>query len=160
MVFSALGLPGPRTFRLAAEQRAGNCSAILGGLLLARFVAWAGARVTVRIDQSYQQADQLVRSEAAKHRHSVAQVITWVVITMIYVLVTIQVLQRLGFPDFVSLVAPATVLGAALGFGAQRWCRTFSPASSSSPNGSTDSVTSCRIAVVGRRPRQAALWRT
>ncbi|KQU06233.1 mechanosensitive ion channel protein MscS [Rhodococcus sp. Leaf7] len=92
---------------------------ILGGMLAARAVGWAGGKITGRIDRTYQQTDALVRTEAAKHRHSVAQVVTWVVIAMIYVLVAIRVLQRLGFP-ITSLVAPATVLGAALGFGAQR----------------------------------------
>ena len=92
---------------------------VLGGMLLARFTGYMGSKVTGRIDKDYQQTDQIVRTESAKHRHSVAQVITWVIIALIYVLVTIQVLQRLGFP-ISSLVAPATVLGAALGFGAQR----------------------------------------
>ncbi|KQU31285.1 mechanosensitive ion channel protein MscS [Rhodococcus sp. Leaf225] len=92
---------------------------ILGGMLAARAVGWAGGKITGRIDRTYQQTDALVRTEAAKHRHSVAQVVTWVVVALIYVLVAIRVLQRLGFP-ITSLVAPATVLGAALGFGAQR----------------------------------------
>lgn len=92
---------------------------ILGGMLAARAVNWAGAKITGRIDRTYQQTDALIRTETAKHRHSVAQVVTWVVIALIYVLVAIRVLQRLGFP-ITSLVAPATVLGAALGFGAQR----------------------------------------
>ncbi len=60
-----------------------------------------------------------MRSEATKHRHSVAQVITWVIITIIYVIATMKVLDQLSLP-IGSLVAPATVLGAALGFGAQR----------------------------------------
>ena len=92
---------------------------ILGGLLAARFVTWTGARITARIDQNYQHSDALVRSEAAKHRHALAQVITWVAVTLIYILVTIEVLRRFGF-GVGGLVAPATVLGAALGFGAQR----------------------------------------
>ncbi|MCA1006531.1 mechanosensitive ion channel family protein [Rhodococcus hoagii] len=92
---------------------------ILGALIIARFVGWAGGRITKRIDDNYQQGDALVRSEATKHRHSVAQVITWVIITMVYVLATVKVLGQLDMP-LGSLVAPATVLGAALGFGAQR----------------------------------------
>ncbi|MDH6677601.1 small-conductance mechanosensitive channel [Rhodococcus sp. LBL1] len=92
---------------------------VLGALILARFVSWGGSRVTSRIDDNYQQGDALVRSEATKHRHSVAQVVTWVVITIIYVIATVQVLAQLDMP-IGSLVAPATVLGAALGFGAQR----------------------------------------
>ncbi|BCN54989.1 mechanosensitive ion channel family protein [Prescottella equi] len=92
---------------------------VLGAVILARFVNWAGGRITQRIDDNYQQGDALVRSEATKHRHSVAQVITWVVITIIYVITAMKVLNLLGLP-IGSLVAPATVLGAALGFGAQR----------------------------------------
>lgn len=92
---------------------------ILGGLLAARFVTWVGSRITARIDQNYQHSDALVRSEAAKHRHALAQVITWVAVTLIYILVTIEVLRRFGF-GVGGLVAPATVIGAALGFGAQR----------------------------------------
>ncbi|MFF0816445.1 mechanosensitive ion channel family protein [Rhodococcus sp. NPDC003318] len=92
---------------------------VLGGLLVGRFLSWAGNRVTDRIDLNYSQGDALVRSEATKHRHALAQVITWVLVTIVYTLVSIEVLQRLGF-SVGSLVAPATVLGAALGFGAQR----------------------------------------
>ena len=92
---------------------------VLGALILARFVDWAGGRITERIDETYQQGDALVRSEATKHRHSVAQVITWLVITLIYVVAATKVLDQFGLP-ITSLVAPATVLGAALGFGAQR----------------------------------------
>ncbi len=92
---------------------------VLGGLLTARFVSYIGERITTRIDNNYQHSDALVRSEAAKHRHALAQVITWVAVTIIYVLVTIEVLRRFGFAAS-GLVAPAAVLGAALGFGAQR----------------------------------------
>lgn len=92
---------------------------ILGGMLVARFITWTGSRITARIDSNYQHSDALVRSEAAKHRHALAQVITWVAVTLVYILVTIEVLRRLGF-GVSGLVAPATVIGAALGFGAQR----------------------------------------
>ncbi|RVW04646.1 mechanosensitive ion channel family protein [Rhodococcus spongiicola] len=92
---------------------------VLGALILARFVNWAGGRITKRIDDNYQYGDALVRSEATKHRHSVAQVITWVVIAIIYVIAGMKIVNQLGLP-IGSLIAPATVLGAALGFGAQR----------------------------------------
>lgn len=92
---------------------------VLGGMLVARLISWTGSRITSRIDSNYQHSDALVRSEAAKHRHALAQVITWVAVTIVYILVTIEVLRRFGFA-VTSLVAPATVLGAALGFGAQR----------------------------------------
>src|SRR5947208_13213107 len=92
---------------------------VLGSILLARLVAWIGARVTDRIDRRSTGGDALVRSEAAKHRHSLTQVLTWVAIVLIYSVAVFFVLDRLGVP-VTGLVAPATVLGVGLGFGAQR----------------------------------------
>ena len=92
---------------------------VTGAVLLARFTSWAGTRITDRIDANAQDSDALVRSEASKHRHSLAQVATWVVLVAIYSITALLVLQRLGVP-LAGLVAPATVAGVALGFGAQR----------------------------------------
>jgi moderate conductance mechanosensitive channel len=92
---------------------------ILGSILLARFVAWVGGRITDRIDSRSTGGDVLVRSEAAKHRHSLTQVLTWAAIVLIYSIAVFFVLDRLGVP-VTGLVAPATVLGVGLGFGAQR----------------------------------------
>lgn len=92
---------------------------ILGAVLFSRFATFVRDRVTRKIDAGFQSSDALVRTEAAKHRHALAQVVTWVVLTIVYVLVGMEVLQRLGFA-VTGLVAPAAVLGAALGFGAQR----------------------------------------
>jgi hypothetical protein len=57
---------------------------VLGALLLARFVTWSGRRITERIDAAATDGDALVRSEAAKHRHAVAQVLTWLSIALIW----------------------------------------------------------------------------
>src|SRR3569833_3752803 len=92
---------------------------ILGAVLLARCVSWLGNRVTDRIDANATGSDALVRSEAAKHRHSLTQVLTWAAIVMIWSISIFFVLERLGVP-VTGLVAPATVLGVGLGFGAQR----------------------------------------
>jgi small conductance mechanosensitive channel len=92
---------------------------VLGSVLLARFVSWIGNRVTERIDRRATGGDALVRSEAAKHRHSLTQVLTWVAIVLIYSIAVFFVLDRMGVP-ITGLVAPATVLGVGLGFGAQR----------------------------------------
>ena len=92
---------------------------ILGSVLLARFVAWLGRKITDRIDERSTGGDALVRSEAAKHRHSLTQVLTWSAIVLIYAIAIFFVLDRLGVP-VTGLVAPATVLGVGLGFGAQR----------------------------------------
>src|SRR5260370_16456354 len=92
---------------------------VTGAMLLTRFVTWLGARITDRIDAHAQETDALVRSEAAKHRHALAQVITWATIVVIYSATAVLVAERLGIP-LTSLVAPAAVVAVALGFGAQR----------------------------------------
>jgi small conductance mechanosensitive channel len=92
---------------------------VLGSVLLARFVSWTGSRITDRIDARSTGGDALVRSEAAKHRHSLTQVLTWAAVVLIYSIAVFFVLDRLGVP-VTGLVAPATVLGVGLGFGAQR----------------------------------------
>src|SRR3954449_4531422 len=92
---------------------------LIGGLLAARFINWGAQRIVRRIDAEYQESDQLVRTESAKHRQAVASVISWVSVALLFVLVMVQVTSTLAIPVG-SLVAPAAVLGAALGFGAQR----------------------------------------
>ncbi|WP_433591435.1 mechanosensitive ion channel family protein [Nocardia sp. CA-145437] len=92
---------------------------IVGTMLFSRAANYVRDRITRRIDAGFRSSDSLVRSEASKHRHALAQVITWVVLSIVYFLVSLEVLRRLGF-ELGGLVAPAAVLGAALGFGAQR----------------------------------------
>ena len=92
---------------------------VTGAVLLGRLVGWFETYVTDRIDATATESDTLVRSEASKHRHSLAQVGTWAVLVVIYTVTAVLVLQRLGVP-LAGLVAPATVAGVALGFGAQR----------------------------------------
>ncbi|MCB0948614.1 MAG: mechanosensitive ion channel family protein [Mycobacterium sp.] len=92
---------------------------LLFGVLAARFISWSARKITRRIDAEYQESDQLVRTESAKHRQAVASVISWVSIALLFVLVATQITDVLAIP-IGSLVAPAAVLGAALGFGAQK----------------------------------------
>jgi len=92
---------------------------VVGTILLTRLVSWVGERITKRIGANARETDALVRSEAAKHRHALAQVITWATLVVIYCATGIAVAQRLGVP-LTSLVAPAAVAAVALGFGAQR----------------------------------------
>lgn len=92
---------------------------VVGTILLTRLVSWLGDRITSRIDANARETDALVRSEAAKHRHALAQVITWATLVVIYCATGIAVAARLGIP-LTSLVAPAAVVAVALGFGAQR----------------------------------------
>jgi small-conductance mechanosensitive channel len=93
---------------------------VTGAILLTRLATWLSGRITVRIDaQSGGTGDTLQRSEAAKHRHALTQVVTWSFLVLVYCLAAILVLERLGVP-LTGFVAPATVAGVALGFGAQR----------------------------------------
>jgi small conductance mechanosensitive channel len=92
---------------------------VVGSMLVTRFAVWLRGRITARIDAHQGDSDTLGRSEAAKHRHAVAQVVTWVVLVLVYCLTAVLVIQRLGLP-LTGFVAPATVVGVALGFGAQR----------------------------------------
>lgn len=95
---------------------------VLRAVLLARFATWCGRRITERMDNASTDEDALVRSEAAKHRAAVAQVLTWISMALIWSVAGVLILQRLGVPVS-SLVASAAVIGAALGFGAQQVVR-------------------------------------
>ena len=93
---------------------------LAGAALGTRLIRWLGTRAEGRIDENARNADALVRSEQAKHRHAVVQVVTYVALVLVYTVTAVLVLSRLGVP-ITSLVAPAAVLGVALGFGAQRF---------------------------------------
>ena len=92
---------------------------IIGAILVARFITWVAGRINRRIDSRFQNSDDLVRTESAKHRQAVASVISYVAIALLSVMVVVEVTDILAIPVS-SLVAPAAVIGAALGFGAQR----------------------------------------
>ena len=93
---------------------------VLGAILLTRLAVWVRNRVIAHIDANAKEADELVRSEAAKHRQVVAQVVTWSVLAVLYIVTGVLVVERLGVP-LAGLVAPAALLSAALGFGLQRF---------------------------------------
>ena len=93
---------------------------ILGAVLLTRLADWTRGKVMARIDAKAADSDELVRSEAAKHRHVVAQVLTWSVLAVVYVVTVVLVVQNLGVP-LAGLVAPAALISAGLGFGLQRF---------------------------------------
>jgi len=92
---------------------------VVGTVLFTRFATWFRAMITEHIDANDDESDALVRSEAAKHRHALAQVLTWAVLVVTYCVSGVQVADRVGVPTS-GLVAPAAVAGVALGFGAQR----------------------------------------
>jgi small conductance mechanosensitive channel len=92
---------------------------VIAAVLAARFVSWVAQRITRQLDVGFTESDALVRSEATKHRQAVASVIRWVSIVFIAIMVMMQIADVLQF-SVGGLVAPATVVGAALGFGAQQ----------------------------------------
>jgi small conductance mechanosensitive channel len=75
--------------------------------------------ITERIDANDAESDALVRSEAAKHRHALADVLTWTALVIVYCVSGVQIATRVGVQAS-TLAAPAAVVGVALGFGAQR----------------------------------------
>ena len=92
---------------------------LIAAVLAVRLVTWVAQQVTRQLDEGFAESDALVRSEATKHRQAVASVIQWVSIVMIAIWVIVQIGAVLQF-SVGGLIAPATVLGAALGFGAQQ----------------------------------------
>lgn len=93
---------------------------VLGAILLTRLADWGRGRIMERIDARADGTEELVRSEAAKHRHVVAQVLTWCVLAVIYVVTAVLIVQHLGVP-LAGLVAPAALISAGLGFGLQKF---------------------------------------
>jgi small-conductance mechanosensitive channel len=92
----------------------------LGAILFTRVADWTRGRIVERIDAKFAIDEELVRSEAAKHRHVAAQVLTWGLLAVVYVVTTVLIVQRFDVP-LAGLVAPAALLSAALGFGLQRF---------------------------------------
>ncbi|WP_319450228.1 MULTISPECIES: mechanosensitive ion channel family protein [unclassified Mycobacterium] len=91
---------------------------IVFAVVATRIIRSAASRISKRLAAT-DDPDSVVRSESVKHRQALASVISSVVIAVLYTMVTVDVFDQLGLPVG-SLVAPAAVLGAALGFGAQR----------------------------------------
>ena len=95
---------------------------LIAAVLMARFVNWVAQQVTRQLTEGFAESDALVRSETSKHRQALASVISWVSVVIIGIWVIMQIANVLQF-SVGGLVAPATVVGAALGFGAQQLVR-------------------------------------
>jgi moderate conductance mechanosensitive channel len=88
-------------------------------MLAIRFVTWVADQIARQLDERFVESDALVRSEASKHRQALASVVQWVSIVLIAIWGMVQIADVLNF-SVAAFVAPATVIGAALGFGAQQ----------------------------------------
>jgi moderate conductance mechanosensitive channel len=91
---------------------------VLFAVIATRLIRFIARRISKRFD-SADAGDAVLRPQSAKHRRAVASVISSVAIAVLYIVVAVDIANQLGLP-IGSLVAPAAVLGAALGFGAQR----------------------------------------
>ena len=95
---------------------------VIGAILAVRFVTWVADQIARQLDERFVESDALVRSEASKHRQALASVVQWVSIVFIAIWGIVQIADVLDF-SVKAWVAPATVIGAALGFGAQQVVR-------------------------------------
>lgn len=92
----------------------------IGAVLICRFVRVIAARTAQRLQtRSNKRGPDAPPDEEIRHLRAVNQVVAWVVIVLVYFVAAILVIDRFGIP-LASLVAPATVAGVAIGFGAQR----------------------------------------
>jgi small-conductance mechanosensitive channel len=94
---------------------------LLGAGLLVRFAHWLGARRRRWVDEQIriQIESGMVASESLKRSRAVSEAVEWVVVALTGFIAAILALDRLGIP-LTTLVAPATVIGIGLGFGAQQ----------------------------------------
>jgi len=92
---------------------------VLGAVLLARLVRWFAAKYANRLESKFTTSDLIVQTEDAKHRRALVDVMAWTLIVAIAIIVVIHILGVIGIP-LSGLTGPTAVIGAALGFGAQR----------------------------------------
>ena len=94
---------------------------LLGAGLAVRFAHWVGQRRRRWIDvQIRRQIESgAVASESLKRSRAISEAVEWSVVALTYFVVAILAFDRLGIP-LTTLVAPATVIGIGLGFGAQQ----------------------------------------
>ncbi len=94
---------------------------LLGAALLVRFAHWVAARRRTWIDRQIRVQIESggSASEGLKRSRAVSEAIEWAVVALVSFIAAILALDRLGIP-LTTLVAPATVIGIGLGFGAQQ----------------------------------------
>ncbi|MGI6796649.1 MULTISPECIES: mechanosensitive ion channel family protein [Gordonia] len=91
---------------------------IIGGILVIRFFRWGAGRYSKRVLRQFESSDDIVQSEDMKHRRALVDVVTWTLVALTVAAVTMHILGMWVAKS--SLVGLSAVVGAALGFGAQR----------------------------------------
>ncbi len=97
------------------------CLLAIGSVLLARLVHWGAQRYLERLyHDGLAQIDRSgVASERNKRVRALVQAGELGVVALVYFVAALLILDKFGLP-LTSLVAPATVAGVAVGFGAQQ----------------------------------------
>jgi moderate conductance mechanosensitive channel len=94
---------------------------LLGAGLAVRLAHWAGQRrrrwIDLQIRRQIESGE--VASESLKRSRAISEAVEWSAVALTYFVVAILAFDRLGIP-LTTLVAPATVIGIGLGFGAQQ----------------------------------------
>lgn len=91
---------------------------IIGAVLIARMIRWGANRYSTRALSKFERSEDIVQSENLKHRRALVDVIAWTLIAIVAIVVGLKMLSM--WVPTSSLVGLSAVLGAALGFGAQR----------------------------------------
>jgi moderate conductance mechanosensitive channel len=94
---------------------------VIGALLIARFARWLLWSYRASLDRQVKAtvARGELASEQSKRSRALVQALDWVIQALIFIIAFIAAIKQVGLP-LTSLVAPATVAGVAIGFGAQQ----------------------------------------
>lgn len=92
-----------------------------GVVIAGRLVRWVAARYRVALDDEVRTTIETggVATERSKRARALAQTGEWLAVSLLYIILGVVAVKQLGVP-LPTLVAPATVIGLALGFGAQQ----------------------------------------
>jgi small conductance mechanosensitive channel len=93
---------------------------VLGAILIVRFVRWAGDRYQSDLDRRVTDAlegGEIVPDDLKRSR-AVTQAVVWATVALTSFVAVVLGIRQLGVP-LATLIAPATVAGVAIGFGAQ-----------------------------------------
>jgi moderate conductance mechanosensitive channel len=94
---------------------------LLGAALAGRAVRWIGGLHRAALDREARETIETggIVPEQIKRTRAVSQAVEWTAVSVIYFVAGIMGLREIGVP-LTSLIAPATVAGVAIGFGAQQ----------------------------------------
>lgn len=94
---------------------------VVGAMLIGRALRWGGRLYRENLDRAVLSQIQAggMPTERSKRTRAVAQAVEWAAVSLTYFVFGLLTLRQVGVP-LTSLVAPATVAGVAIGFGAQQ----------------------------------------